>query len=85
MACVIRNLVICTAVVSCVSSVSSDIPCDYQVLAEWPKLEFSDSSNKEPKHNLISSVRRFGEILYISVPRWKVNCGHSFQKSFLIF
>ena len=50
--------------------------CDYKVLAEWTKLELSDSSNIEPEHNLISSVRRYRDTLYISVPRWKVNSSH---------
>ena len=58
-------------VVSCANT------CDYKVLAEWTKLEFSDSSNIEPEHNLISSVRRYRDTLYISVPRWKVNSSHS--------
>ena len=57
--------------------VSCDNTCDYKVLAEWTKLEFSDSSNIKPEHNLISSVRRYRDTLYISVPRWKVNSSHS--------
>ena len=57
--------------------VSCGNTCDYKVLAEWSKLELSDSSNIEPEHNLISSVRRYRDTLYISVPRWKVNSSHS--------
>ena len=58
-------------VVSCANT------CDYKVLAEWTKLEFYDSSNIEPEHNLISSVRTYRDTLYIFVPRWKVNSRHS--------
>ena len=57
--------------------VSCSNTCDYKVLAEWTKLEFSDSSKIKPEHNLISSVRRYRDTLYISVPRWKVNSRHS--------
>jgi len=72
-------LVMCgCACIDTVGSVQSYDYCDYQVLAEWSNLELSLPSNIkqsvdefEPKHNLISSVRRFGDILYISIPRWK--------------
>jgi hypothetical protein len=57
--------------------VSCGNTCDYKVLAEWSKLELSDSSNIEPEHSLISSVRRYRDTLYISLPRWKVNNSHS--------
>ena len=56
-----------------ISCVSSDLMCDYNVLAEWSQLQLKDSSISEPQHNIVSSVRRFGDNLYISVPRWKVS------------
>ena len=56
-----------------ISCVSSDLMCDYHVLAEWSQLQLKDSSISEPQHNIVSSVRRFGDNLYISVPRWKVS------------
>ena len=65
-----RQYVVYSMIISCVSG---DIMCDYNVLAEWSKLEFKDSPISEPHHNIVSSVRRFGDNLYISVPRWKVS------------
>ena len=62
---------------SVLTVVSCDNTCDYKVLAGWTKLEFYDSSNIEPEHNLISSVRTYRDTLYIFVPRWKVNSRHS--------
>jgi len=59
---------VCSIMISCVSS---DLMCDYHVLAEWSQLQLKDSSISEPQHNIVSSVRRFGDNLYISVPRWK--------------
>ena len=74
MAGMMRMIVTGLAVLTVVSCANT---CDYKVLAEWTKLELSDSSNIKPEHNLISSVRRYRDTLYISVPRWKVNSSHS--------